>query len=48
MLRDGLSASEVAAQVGYESASHFSRDFKSHYGSPPAAYAREMRARLGA
>jgi AraC-like DNA-binding protein len=47
MLRDGLSTSEAAAQVGYESASHFSRDFKSHYGAAPAAYAREMRARLG-
>lgn len=46
MLRDGLSASEAAAQVGYASASHFSRDFRSHYGAPPAAYARELRARL--
>ena len=48
MLRDGLSANEAAAQVGYASPSHFSRDFKSRYGSPPAAYTREMRARFDA
>ena len=47
MLRDGLSMTEAAAQVGYESASQFSRDFKSQYGAAPAAYAREMLARLG-
>ncbi len=47
LLRDGLNMTEAAAQVGYESASHFSRDFKSHYGAAPAAYARELRARLG-
>jgi len=48
MLRDGLSASEAADQVGYASPSHFSRDFKSRYGSPPAAYTRAMRARFDA
>lgn len=48
MVRDGLRASEVAEQVGYASASHFTRDFKSHYGATPAAYVRELRARLDA
>ena len=28
MLGEGLRVSEAAARVGYESASHFSRDFK--------------------
>jgi len=46
MVRDGLRASEVAEQVGYASPSHFTRDFKSHYGATPAAYVRELRERL--
>ncbi|MEZ4234919.1 MAG: AraC family transcriptional regulator [Myxococcota bacterium] len=45
MLRDGLRASEAAAEVGYASPSHFTRDFKSHFGSSPAAYTRELRER---
>lgn len=46
MVRDGLGASEAALAVGYASPSHFTRDFKSQYGATPAAYARELRARL--
>lgn len=46
MVRDGCGAAEAALAVGYASASHFTRDFKAHYGAPPAAYARELRARL--
>lgn len=46
MLRDGLRASEAAIEVGYASPSHFTRDFKSHFGATPAAYARELRDRL--
>ncbi|MCA9555447.1 MAG: AraC family transcriptional regulator [Myxococcales bacterium] len=38
----GLRASEAAEQVGYASASHFTRDFKSHFGASPSAYAREI------
>lgn len=42
MYGQALRASEVAQQVGYASASHFTRDFKSHFGASPAAYAREL------
>lgn len=34
--RDNYRVGMAAAAVGYESAAHFSRDFKSHYGIPPA------------
>jgi AraC-like DNA-binding protein len=40
MLAGGLRANEAAAGVGYESASHFARDFKAIFGATPAAYAR--------
>ncbi len=46
MVRDGMGAAEAALEVGYASPSHFTRDFKAHYGAPPAAYAREMRERV--
>ncbi len=45
MVQGGLRASEAALEVGYASPSHFTRDFKSHYGASPAAYARELRDR---
>jgi AraC-like DNA-binding protein len=31
-------------QVGYESASHFTRDFKQAFGSAPGEYVRRFRA----
>jgi AraC-like DNA-binding protein len=40
LLTDGSAASEVASRVGYASPSHFSRDFKRHFGFAPASYAR--------
>jgi AraC-like DNA-binding protein len=40
LLGDGLRVSEAASRVGYESASHFTRDFKSYYGVAPAEYLR--------
>lgn len=40
LLTDGSGASEVATRVGYASPSHFSRDFKRHFGVAPASYAR--------
>ncbi len=43
LLSDGLRVSEVAARVGYESASHFTRDFKSYFGATPADYLRRLR-----
>src|SRR5262249_22986268 len=36
----GLSVAETASRVGYESPSHFARDFKRQCGFPPARYAR--------
>ena len=43
LLSDGVRASEVALRVGYESAAHFSRDFKRRFGTSPARYARRAR-----
>lgn len=37
-LEKRLRVGEVAAAVGYESASQFSREFKRHFGSSPAEY----------
>ena len=42
LLTDGCAAAEVATRVGYVSASHFSRDFKRHFGLAPASYARRF------
>jgi AraC-like DNA-binding protein len=46
MVHDGLSAAGAAIQVGYESASQFSREFKRHFGGAPAAVASQLRASL--
>lgn len=43
LLLHGARAGEAADRVGYASASHFTRDFKSYFGVPPAAYARRLR-----
>lgn len=43
MLGEGLRAAEVAAEVGYSSPSHFTRDFKARFGAPPASYVRQLR-----
>jgi AraC-like DNA-binding protein len=44
LLSDGLRIGEVATRVGYESASHFTRDFKSYFGATPAEYLRRLRS----
>ena len=44
MLGQSLRAGDAAVQVGYESASHFTRDFKQAFGSAPAEYVRRFRA----
>lgn len=36
MLSEGFDAGQAAYRVGYEGQSHFSRDYKRHYGEPPA------------
>jgi len=43
MLEEGLSASQAAFRVGYESASQFSREFKRLFGQPPAAAVAQLR-----
>jgi len=40
LVGDGLSAAEIAVRVGYESPSHFTRDFKRQFGFTPGRYAR--------
>lgn len=47
MLSENYDAGQAAYRVGYEDQSHFSRDYKRHYGEPPArdiARLREMAA----
>jgi len=44
MLGQSLRAGDAALQVGYESAAHFTRDFKQAFGSAPATYVRRFRA----
>lgn len=46
MVHDGLSAAGAAVQVGYESTSQFSREFKRHFGGAPAEVASRLRASL--
>jgi AraC-like DNA-binding protein len=41
----GLRVSEAAARAGYESTSHFTREFRELFGAAPGAYARRMRDR---
>jgi AraC-like DNA-binding protein len=43
LLANRLRVSEVAVRVGYESASHFTRDFKSCFGATPAEYVRRFK-----
>jgi len=43
LLLDDLRVSEVASEVGYQSAAQFTRDFKASYGVPPLAYVQRYR-----
>jgi AraC-like DNA-binding protein len=43
MIHQGLTAGAAAFEVGYQSASQFSREFRRHFGGSPAAVAREQR-----
>jgi AraC-like DNA-binding protein len=36
LLRDGSTVKETSACLGYEDPSHFSREFKNHYGFAPS------------
>ena len=44
MVQESLKAYLAADQVGYESSSQFSREFKRHFGQSPAEMVRELRA----
>jgi AraC-like DNA-binding protein len=44
MLAQSLRAGDAALRVGYESASHFTRDFRQAFGSSPSEYVRRLRA----
>ena len=46
MVQDGVHAGEAAHQVGYESASQFSREFKRLFGTSPSEEAARMRHTL--
>jgi AraC-like DNA-binding protein len=46
MVQEGVNASTAAEQVGYESPSQFSREFKRLFGKSPIDEAAAMRARL--
>lgn len=46
MAHDGYNASTAAREVGYESSSQFSREFKRLFGVTPLEEARQMRSRL--
>jgi AraC-like DNA-binding protein len=35
MLSENLDAAEAGYKVGYDDASHFSREYKRHFGEPP-------------
>ena len=46
MVHEGINAGAAALEVGYESASQFSREFKRLFGNSPATVAQELRQSL--
>jgi AraC-like DNA-binding protein len=46
MVHESANAGTTALQVGYESASQFSREFKRFFGDGPAAVATQLRKSL--
>lgn len=48
LITDGDTAAQAGAAVGYVSASHFSRDYRSAYGRSPASDATDLRERMRA
>lgn len=48
MLGENLDAASAGFRVGYGDPSHFSRDYKKHFGTPPARDVEHLRTNLGA
>jgi AraC-like DNA-binding protein len=48
MLNEAMDASSAGYRVGYEDPSHFSRDYKKHFGNSPARDAERLRALVSA
>jgi AraC-like DNA-binding protein len=46
MVHEGTTAAVAAREVGYESASQFSREFKRYFGDGPASEANRLRESL--
>ncbi len=44
MLAEGLEAATASYRVGYESPSHFSREYSRMFGAPPRADVIQLRA----
>ncbi|MNP60728.1 HTH-type transcriptional activator RhaS [compost metagenome] len=47
LITEGMEAAEAAFQVGYESPSHFSREYARKFGLPPGRDIRQLRKTLG-
>ncbi len=47
MLSENLDAAEAGYRVGYDDASHFSREYKRHFGKPPARDVERLRELAG-
>lgn len=48
MLSESFDAAEAGFKVGYDDASHFSREYKRHFGEPPARDVERLREIAGA
>lgn len=46
MLNERLDAAEAGYRVGYDDASHFSREYKRHFGEPPLRNVERLRGRV--
>ena len=44
MLSENLDAAEAGYRVGYDDTSHFSREYKRHFGEPPIRDVERLRA----
>jgi AraC-like DNA-binding protein len=47
LLRGGCNVNETAYELGYKDRSHFSREFKTHYGSCPKAHVKTAPRKSG-